>query len=121
MAKILFIDDDPITLELMGSAAKLLGHQAVLAHSGKQAIEIAISDQPKMIFLDMMMPDQDGLTVLKELKQLPVTSSIPVIILSAGTSENDSIEAEMAGASGYLSKPIPLQTLMETIHKYTPS
>jgi CheY-like chemotaxis protein len=121
MAKILFVDDDPITLELMGSAAKLLGHQAVLARSGKQAIEKAITDEPKIIFLDMMMPDQDGLTVLKELKQVPETSNIPVIILSAGTSENDSIEAEMAGASGYLSKPIPLQTLMDTISNYTPS
>lgn len=117
---ILFVDDDQITLELMGQAAKLLGYAAVLAKSGKQALEEAKNQNPSLIFLDMMMPDLDGLEVLQALKKDPQTYKTPVIILSAGTSENDAITCELAGADGYLSKPVPLQTLMETINRYSP-
>jgi two-component system phosphate regulon response regulator PhoB len=121
MAKILFVDDDPVTLELMGQAAKLLGHQALLARSGKQALETAHSSHPGMIFLDMMMPGQNGLEVLQELRKSPETVKTPVIILSAGTSQDDAIVCQNAGATDYLPKPIPLQTLMETIQKYNPA
>lgn len=118
MVKILFVDDDPITLELMGQAAKLLGHQALLARSGNQALNLALVEKPSLIFLDMMMPDQNGLQVLKELRKQPETEQTPIIILSAGTSEDDAMICQLAGATDYLSKPIPLQTLMDTIHKF---
>lgn len=120
MAKILFVDDDQVTLELMGQAAKLLGHRAILAKSGKDALNETKNQQPAMVFLDMMMPDLDGLQVLRTLKNDPETTNTPVIILSAGSSEDDSITCKLAGADGYLSKPIPLQILMETINRYSP-
>lgn len=119
MAKILFVDDDSVTLELMGQAAKLLGHEAILAQSGDQALMQAKEIRPDLIFLDMMMPNKDGLQVLTELKGQEETTNIPIIILSAGTSRDDAVVAELAGASGYLPKPIPLQTLMDTITRYT--
>jgi len=115
---ILFVDDDPITLELMGQAARLLGYQAKLARSGKEAIRMAVEIQPSVIFLDMMMPDMDGLEVLKKLKSKSLTEKIPVIILSAGASLDDSLVCMQAGAQGYLFKPVPLQELMNTIKKY---
>jgi CheY-like chemotaxis protein len=118
MTKILFVDDDPVTLELMGQASKLLGHQSLLAKSGAQALEMVARNKPGLIFLDMMMPEKSGLEVLAELKSMPETQSIPVIILSAGTSADDRIICQLAGATEYLPKPLPLQTLMDTIHKY---
>lgn len=119
MAKILFVDDDPITLELMGQAAKLLGHQALLAKSGTEALNVVKSQKPQLVFLDMMMPGKNGLDVLKEIKSIPDLNATPVIILSAGSSTDDALVCEMAGADGYLPKPIPLQTLMDTIHRYS--
>jgi CheY-like chemotaxis protein len=119
MAKILFVDDDPITLELMGRAASLLGHEPILARSGEQAIKTAQSDRPRLIFMDMMMPDMGGVDVLKLLTQKPETADIPVVILSAGASLDDAMRCEKAGAKAYLSKPVPLQTLMDTIKKYS--
>lgn len=118
MSKILFIDDDPVTLELMGQAAKLLGHQAVLARSGKQALQLVEAEMPGMVFLDLMMPDMDGLAVLKKLKTKESTKEIPVIILSAGASLDDSVVCENAGAQGYLLKPVPLQTLLDHIKRF---
>lgn len=120
MAKILFVDDDPVTLELMGQAAKLLGHQALLAKSGSEALSVVREQQPQLVFLDMMMPGLSGLDVLRKVKQIPASAATPVIILSAGSSTDDAVVCELAGADGYLPKPIPLQTLMDTIHRYAP-
>ncbi len=119
MPKILFVDDDPVTLELMGQAARLLGHQAILARTGADALETAKEQKPGLIFLDLMMPDMDGLQVLGFLKKSDSTKEIPVIILSAGASLDDAIVCQNAGAQNYLTKPVPLQTLMDTIKKYT--
>lgn len=119
MPKILFVDDDPVTLELMGQAARLLGHQALLARTGSDALVSARDNYPGLIFLDLMMPDMDGLEVLRHLKQSESTKEIPVIILSAGASLDDAIVCQNAGAQNYLNKPVPLQTLMDTIKKYT--
>lgn len=119
MAKVLFVDDDPVTLELMGQAARLLGHEAVLAKTGKQAILSAKANEPTVIFLDLMMPDMGGMDVLKILANDPITVNIPVVILSAGASMDDAIRCQEAGAKGYLSKPVPLQKLMDTIKKYS--
>ncbi len=118
MSVILFVDDDPVTLELMGQAAKLLGYQSNLARSGAKAFELLRAEKPRMIFLDLMMPDMDGLTVLRELKKEKEFEKIPVIILSAGASFDDSIVCMNEGASEYLLKPVPLQALMDTIKKY---
>jgi CheY-like chemotaxis protein len=118
MTAILFVDDDLVTLELMGQAARLLGYPYHLARSGEKAFELLRKEKPILIFLDMMMPDMDGLSVLKELKKDKDFGEIPVIILSAGASYNDSIVCLNEGASEYLLKPVPLQALMDIIKKY---
>jgi CheY-like chemotaxis protein len=121
MPKILFVDDDPVTLELMGQAARLLGYQSILARTGADALEKAKEEAPGMIFLDLMMPDMDGIQVLGHLRQEERTMQIPVIVLSAGASLDDAIVCQAAGAQDYLTKPVPLQTLMDSIKKYTTS
>ncbi len=121
MAVILFADDNPVTLELMGQAARLLGHQALLVKSGKQVMEKVKTNHPEIIFLDMMMPDQNGLQVLGMLRKEPDTQDTPVFILSAGSSLDDERASLAAGATGYLSKPISLQTLIDLINRYQSS
>jgi CheY-like chemotaxis protein len=66
-----------------------------------------------------MMPDLDGIHVLTELRKLPETVSIPVVILSAGAGWDDPQRVKEAGAQDYLSKPVSLATLLEIIKKYT--
>lgn len=120
MARILFVDDDAITLQILSKAAELLGHQAILSGSGEQAIELASTLQPDLIMLDMMMPDMDGLDVLSRLREKPHTAGIPVIILSAGVNLDDAVRVRAAGAQGYLMKPISLKKLLDTITRFAP-
>lgn len=119
MANVLFVDDDPITLGILGKAAQLLGHAPILVNSARPAIQIAAEQKPDLIMMDMMMPDMSGLELLDCIRQQPETMHIPVIILSAGSTPEDAHLALEAGAQEYLTKPVSLAALLDTIKKYT--
>ena len=59
MARILFIDDDPFTLETLGKAVEVFGHEHLWAKNGQEALKIAAEQSPDIIFLDMNLPDMD--------------------------------------------------------------
>ena len=64
MARILFVDDDPHTLEILGKAVEVFGHQAIWASDGQAALRIASEQSPDIIFVDLSLPDIDGLALL---------------------------------------------------------
>lgn len=120
MTRILFADDNENTLNLMGQAATLLGYQAILAETGKEVIQLIKENNPNIIFLDLLLPDLDGITLLKKIKETPEIQDIPVIILSAGVTADDASVCRKFGAADYIQKPIPLQKLQDVIQKYSP-
>jgi CheY-like chemotaxis protein len=119
MARILFVDDDPLTLETLKRSAELFGHEAILASSGEQAQTLINELLPDLILTDMMLPDMDGLSLVKDLKLIPSVAQIPVVMLSASPEIDASQVAVDAGAEEFLAKPIRLQTLQEVIERYT--
>ena len=119
MARILFVDDDPLTLETLKRSVELFGHEAVLASSGEQAQTLILKQPPDLILTDMMLPDTDGLSLVKNLKNNPGVSEVPVIMLSASPEIDASQAALDAGAEEFLAKPIRLQTLQDVIERYT--
>lgn len=119
MTKILFADDNENTLNLMGQVAKLLGYQAVLAKNGKEALALIRQDQPNLIFLDLLLPDLDGISLLRKIKEDNEIRDIPVVILSAGATLDDVTLCRDNGAVEYILKPVPIQVLQDTIQKYS--
>jgi DNA-binding response OmpR family regulator len=119
MARILFIDDDVMTLELMEKAAMLLGHDAVTCTSGGDGLIHAIEMRPDMILVDLGLQDMSGFDFLKILRSISEVGNTPVIMVSAGQSMRDKAETAQAGAEGYLVKPIQLDLLSQTIKKFT--
>ncbi len=119
MARILFVDDDPLTLSLLTRAAGLLGHQAIQAHTGEEALRSAAEQAPDLIFVDHMLADLDGLAVIRRLREAPQTASIPVVMLSAGQELDGKEAALAAGAAAFVHKPVQLQTLQEIICQFT--
>ena len=118
MARILFVDDDPYTLETLTKAVELFGHQAVLAGSGEEALRLLTGEMPDLIFIDLMLPDIGGLQVLKQLKNSPGGEQVPMYMLSAATERDMGEQTVDVGAVAYLSKPIRLQTLLDIIQKH---
>ena len=118
MTRILFIDDDILTLDLMGKVAELLGYEALLSSNASSALEIAVNDKPDLILVDLSLPDGDGIGVIQTLRSLPATAAIPVFLLSAGIASKTEEAAKLAGAEGCLEKPISLDVLNRVIKTF---
>jgi CheY-like chemotaxis protein len=119
MARILFVDDDPDTLETLNAAVRVLGHQALLAKDGREGFSIATDQRPDLIFIDLSLTDMNGLDLVKDLVKQNTTSQIPTLMLSASPEMDVSEQAIAAGAKAYISKPVRLQSLMDVIQKYS--
>jgi CheY-like chemotaxis protein len=119
MARILFVDDDPLTLETLTHAVQLFGHQAFQAGTAHEAMDKATKFCPDLIFIDMMLPDMDGLELVSSLRAQPATTDIPLLVLSAGPKYGAQERAIQAGARDYVLKPIRLQALLDVIKRYT--
>jgi DNA-binding response OmpR family regulator len=115
MAKVLFVDDDMLTLQLMDTASMLLGHQAILCANGKTAMTVAKEQKPDLILIDLGLQDMDGLTLTKMLANQIDTSRIPILIVTAGHTLEDEQKSLQAGARGMLQKPLRLEVLKQAI------
>jgi len=119
MALILFVDDDPYTLETLTKAAEVLGHKALVADSYQAAMSLLDEIVPDLIFTDMNLTGRNGISLVQEIKGQSSTAGIPVIILSASPEVAMAEEAQAAGALAYLHKPVRLNKLQEVIQVYT--
>ena len=109
--RILLVDDDRDLLEMLLSIFRRAGYADMLtASSGVEALWIWREAQPRLIVLDVMMPDMDGFSVLKEIRR---TSRVPVLMLTARGEAEDRIEGLELGADDYLPKPfLPKELLL---------
>ena len=81
--KILIVDDDHDTLEVMKMFLTRLGYQALTAATGLDALELAHKEQPDLVVLDVMMPGMDGFEVASNLHRTPDTATIPILMVTA--------------------------------------
>ena len=105
MSKVLIVDDVPDLVKIAAQALRTDGHQVLAAGSGQQALELSVSQRPDVILLDVMMPGMDGIEVCRRLKADPQTRNIPVILVTAKTSNDDVVRGLNAGADDYVGKP----------------
>lgn len=115
--KILVVDDDANIRVIARMALEDDDVTVVEADSGKMALEMAAQEQPDLILLDMMMPDMDGKTTCRQLKQLPGVKSIPVIFLTAKVQAHEIDTYKTLGAAGVITKPFDPMTLGESIDR----
>ncbi len=103
--KILVVDDELLNIEVMSGTLEDLG-EVLFATNGAEAIDLCLREKPDIIILDIMMPEMDGFEVCRRLKQMPETSSIPIIFATAMTDNTDEAKGFEIGAVDYISKPI---------------
>jgi CheY-like chemotaxis protein len=114
MAKILIVDDEHLTTEMLGTFLRIIGHDSVEAFSSSQAWDKLSFEEPDAILLDIMLPDVNGLEMCRQLRENPATKHLPIIMISAHAPPMNR-EADAAGANAYLVKPINLQNLKTTL------
>ena len=110
--KILVVDDDLDTLRLVGLMLERQGYQILAASNGHQALSVARNEIPNLILLDLIMPDFDGIEVVRKLRSFPETKAILIIILTAKSHTDDKLSGFEAGADDYLTKPIQPRELI---------
>lgn len=110
MAKVLIVDDEHLTVEMLSVFLNMMGHESIGAYSGRQMWDKLAYEQPETILLDIMLPDANGLDLCRALRQQTQTQHTAIIMISA-YSPPLTQEAEAAGANGYLTKPINLEKL----------
>src|SRR5512140_1814970 len=103
--KILIVDDDLDTLRLVGLMLQKQGYQIVAASSGPQGLELAFSELPSLILLDVMMPGMDGYEVARRLRASDKTANVPILMFTAKSQLDDKVTGFEAGADDYLTKP----------------
>lgn len=112
LPQILVVEDDIKTSKLISLYLTQNGYRVIHAYDGEEAIEKAKENRPFAITLDIMLPKKDGWQVLKELKNIPETREIPVIIVSI---IGDKDMGFFLGAADYLTKPIDKKRLLESL------
>jgi len=117
MAKILIVDDSPTQIESLRKTLMKHGHEAITAHDGDEAVNIAHDIHPDLILMDVVMPGLNGFQATRLITKKEDTQHIPVIMLSSKDQETDKVWAERQGASGYLIKPASENDLMSVINK----
>jgi len=112
-ATLLYVDDNEPNVRVMESVVKLRpGWRFVHAGLASLGIELAVAHRPELILLDVHLPDGSGLDVLTTLKADPMTSQIPVVVLSADASQQQINRLLNAGAERYLTKPLDLDEVL---------
>ena len=119
--KILIVEDNRDSSEILGLFITKIGHHPIKARNSNEAIILAEAEEPDLIFMDVALPDIDGIKTTAMLRQNPKTSHIPVVALTAWISALWQEKAERVGIVTYLIKPISPQVLKETIEEYTKS
>src|SRR5579871_6589244 len=119
--QILVVDDDQLMHMLFEHHLEGAGYRMLSAMNGQQAMEMAVREQPAIIVMDVMMPDVDGLAVLRELKKTAETSAIPVIVITSNRHALMQKESELAGAAIFLTKPFSPTQLLNEIRRLVPA
>ncbi|MBO0466496.1 DNA-binding response regulator [Enterococcus plantarum] len=112
MATILIIEDDDVIAEFMGAVLEKEKHTVHLAHSALEGLSTFRMWPMDLILLDLGLPDQDGIEVLKKIRE---TAAVPIIIISARDHENNKVEALDLGADDYITKPFGTPELLARI------
>ena len=114
---ILVVDDNDMNLMLIGKILELEGYQVALARNGREAIQSVVAAVPDLAILDVMMPDMDGYELCQKLRQPPLNVAVPIILLTAMSSDMERQLAEKAGANDIWAKPFDMELFRRRIGK----
>ncbi len=116
--KVLVVDDEPDTLELVKLVLESGGFEAVLANNGLEALTQIENEKPDLVLLDIMMPDMDGWDVFRKIKER--NSNIPIAILTAKAQNIDKLLGlHVLKADDYITKPFGKNELISKVKKMT--
>jgi CheY-like chemotaxis protein len=120
MVKVLLVEDNEMNRDMLSRRLNKRGYTVVMAIDGQQGVDMAVSEKPDIILLDMSLPVVDGWEAAKQIKANPLSAGVPLIALTAHAMAADREKAMSAGCDDFDTKPVELPRLlgkMETLLK----
>jgi len=112
---VLVVDDDEDNIRIISTMLLARGYEVRLARDGRGAIESIRQQRPDLVLLDVMMPVMDGMQVLDVIRAEPSMTSLPVILVTAKTEDQDLLDGYRAGAQYYVTKPFTSRQLLYAV------
>jgi two-component system cell cycle response regulator DivK len=112
------VEDHPINLELMAALLAELDCEVGTAATAEQGLQLAASERPQVILVDVQLPDMDGYQLTRCLKADPATADIPVVAVTAHALTGEESRARAAGCAAYLAKPVSRDSLLATLRGF---
>lgn len=113
--RILVVEDNELNMKLFRDVLVATGYRTLEATSGGEAVELATEHEPDLVLMDIQLPDLGGVQALGRLRANDRTASIPVLALTAQAMDGDRERFLAAGFDGYLSKPVNVRELIDTV------
>ena len=114
---ILLVDDDPAIRKILSQSFEMEGFVIYQASDGEEALEVIDSSLPDLVILDVMMPKMNGFEVLKSVRGSPKTEDLPVVMLTARSSQEDVWEGWREGVDYYMTKPFDIEELLRFVDR----
>jgi CheY-like chemotaxis protein len=114
--KILLVEDNEMNRDMLSRRLTRNGYEVVMAVDGQQAVDMASSENPAVILMDMSLPVIDGWEATRQVKANPQTKGIPLIALTAHAMAEDEAKARAAGCDDFDTKPVDIQRLVGKIN-----
>jgi CheY-like chemotaxis protein len=118
MTKILIVEDNEMNLDMLSRRLERRGYEVVIATDGAKGLELAKSERPDLILMDMSLPVMDGWTATGHIKADPELQNTPVIALTAHAIAGDREKALAAGCDEYETKPVKFPNLLTKIEQF---
>lgn len=116
--KILVVEDNELNMKLFSDLLEAHGYETIQTKDGKDVVDIAKTNMPDLILMDIQLPEVSGLDVTKWLKKDETLKDIPVIAVTAFAMKGDEQKIREGGCEDYISKPISVIQFIEKIKKY---
>lgn len=119
--RILIVDDEVAFGNVMREVLDSFGLNVRVAYRADQALEMMRTEAPDLLMVDVMMPEVDGLSLIRKVQKEPAWLGIPIIVVSARTAKVDQHEALFAGADAFLAKPFTSEELRQALRPFLPA
>jgi two-component system cell cycle response regulator DivK len=116
--RVLIVEDNEKNMKLFRDVLQATGYTTLEASSGEDALTLALTEEPTLVLMDVQLPGIDGIEALMRLRSDERTASIPVLALTAQAMAGDRERFLDAGFDGYLSKPVDVVELIQTVNEH---
>ncbi|GAB4167930.1 MAG: cell-cycle response regulator DivK [Rickettsiaceae bacterium] len=120
MGKVLVVEDNELNMKLFYDLLTIQHHEIIISRDGVGVVEIALSQKPDLILMDIQLNGVSGIDLISALKVNKQTSHIPIIAITAFAMKQDEAKISKSGCDMYLSKPVSIDSFFKAIQKFIP-